>query len=110
MACRWAASSSTSTAGRWRTRSLEGSRCDGLRFLSSMSSTPSLLSEPLGAYYQKVAGREPPLLERLRSETGAMPMARMQIAAEEGQLLDLLIKLIGAKRCVEVGVFTGYSS
>src|ERR1043166_9557381 len=75
-----------------------------------MSTSSFLLSDALGAYYQKVAVREPPLLERLRSETAAMPMARMQIAAEEGQLLDLLIKLIGAKRCVEVGVFTGYSS
>ena len=69
-----------------------------------------MFSEALAAYYNKIAVRESPLLARLRQETARLPMARMQIAAEEGQLLSLLVKLIGARRCVEVGVFTGYSS
>ncbi|MDR3418629.1 MAG: class I SAM-dependent methyltransferase [Nevskia sp.] len=69
-----------------------------------------LLPEPLAAYYARVAVREPPLLARLRHETAQMPGAQMQIAAEEGQFIDLLLRLIGARRCVEVGVFTGYSS
>ena len=73
-------------------------------------SSAFLFSEALGAYYERVAVREPPLLARLREETAKLPMARMQIAAEEGQLLALLIRLMGARRCVEVGVFTGYSS
>ena len=73
-------------------------------------SSAFLFSEVLGAYYDRVAVREPPLLARLRDETAKLPMARMQIAAEEGQLLALLIRLMGAQRCVEVGVFTGYSS
>lgn len=73
-------------------------------------SSAFLFSEALGAYYQRVAVREPPLFARLRAETAKLPMARMQIAAEEGQLLDLLVRLLGARRCVEVGVFTGYSS
>ncbi|MBL6752577.1 MAG: class I SAM-dependent methyltransferase [Nevskia sp.] len=69
-----------------------------------------LFSDALAAYYAKVAVRESPLLRRLREETAALPMAAMQIAAEEGQFLDLLVRLTGARRCVEVGVFTGYSS
>ncbi len=69
-----------------------------------------LFPEQLGAYYARVAVREFPLLTRLREETAKLPSAGMQIAAEEGQFLDLLIRLIGARRCVEVGVFTGYSS
>lgn len=69
-----------------------------------------LLPERLVEYYDRVAFREPPLLARLREETAALPMARMQIAPEQGQLLALLVKLMGARRCIEVGVFTGYSS
>lgn len=69
-----------------------------------------LLPESLVNYYDRVAFREPPLLARLREETAALPMARMQIAPEQGQLLALLVRLMGARRCIEVGVFTGYSS
>ncbi|MCW5941622.1 MAG: class I SAM-dependent methyltransferase [Fimbriimonadaceae bacterium] len=54
--------------------------------------------------------REPDLLRRLREETDAMPNAGMQIGPEQGQLMGLLVKLLGARRCLEVGVFTGYSS
>jgi len=69
-----------------------------------------LFPDQLAAYYARVAVRESPLLARLREETARMPASQMQIAAEEGQFLDLLIRLSGARRCVEVGVFTGYSS
>ncbi len=69
-----------------------------------------LFPDQLATYYNKVAIRESPLLARLREETARLPAARMQIAAEEGQFLDLLIRLSGARRCIEVGVFTGYSS
>lgn len=54
--------------------------------------------------------REPPILARLREETAAMPNAGMQIGPEQGQLMGLLVKLMGVRRCLEVGVFTGYSS
>jgi predicted O-methyltransferase YrrM len=64
----------------------------------------------LEAYYNQVAVREAPLHRRLREETARLPMAAMQIAAEEGQFLDLLVRISGARRCVEIGVFTGYSS
>lgn len=69
-----------------------------------------LLPENLVDYYDRVGFREPRVLAQLREETAALPMARMQIAPEQGQLLALLVKLIGARRCIEVGVFTGYSS
>jgi predicted O-methyltransferase YrrM len=46
----------------------------------------------------------------LRAETAAHPRAGMQISPEQGQFMQLLLKLIGARRVVEVGVFTGYSS
>ena len=69
-----------------------------------------LFPDQLATYYNKVAIRESPLLARLREETAQLPGAQMQIAAEEGQFLDLLVRLSGARRCVEVGVYTGYSS
>lgn len=54
--------------------------------------------------------REHELLASLRAETAALPQARMQITPVQGQLLAFLVKLIGARRCLEIGVFTGYSS
>jgi predicted O-methyltransferase YrrM len=54
--------------------------------------------------------REPEVLADLRRETAAMPMSRMQIAPEQGQLMRLIIELLGARRCLEIGVFTGYSA
>ncbi|MBI2383086.1 MAG: class I SAM-dependent methyltransferase [Gammaproteobacteria bacterium] len=75
-----------------------------------MSTRSFLLPERLAQYYAQVAVREPPLLAELRAETARLPMARMQIAPEQGQLMAMLVRLMGARRCVEVGVFTGYSS
>jgi predicted O-methyltransferase YrrM len=54
--------------------------------------------------------RESPLKRRLREETAAMPRAGMQISAHQGQQIALLAHAIGARRAVEVGTFTGYSS
>ncbi len=53
--------------------------------------------------------RESDVLSRLRSETEKDPSAIMQIPPEQGQLMALLVKLIGAKRTIEIGVYTGYS-
>lgn len=50
------------------------------------------------------------VLKELRDETAAMNGSHMQITPDQGQLLSLLVKLVGAKRAVEVGVYTGYSS
>lgn len=54
--------------------------------------------------------RESPILARLREETAKLPRARMQISPEQGQFMSLLVDSIDAKRCLEIGVFTGYSS
>jgi predicted O-methyltransferase YrrM len=61
-------------------------------------------------YLLTVSVREPRALTDLREETSRLPNADMQISPEQGQLLRLLVELIGARRCLEVGVFTGYSS
>ena len=61
-------------------------------------------------YMQQVAPPEHPLLARLRQETAAMPMGGMQISADQGRFFQLLVRLMNAKRCLEIGVFTGYSS
>ena len=68
------------------------------------------LSEELYDYILSASLREADVLRRLREETAAMPMAVMQIAPEQGQFMALIVELIGAKRTLEVGVFTGYSS
>jgi caffeoyl-CoA O-methyltransferase len=60
---------------------------------------------------RRVSLREPDVLRRLRDYTAAsVSEARMQIAPEQGQFMQLLVELIGAKKTLEVGVFTGYSS
>jgi predicted O-methyltransferase YrrM len=68
------------------------------------------LTETLYDYVLANSLREPPLLARLREETAALPMSKMQIGPDQGQLMRLLVELIGARRAVEVGTFTGYSS
>jgi predicted O-methyltransferase YrrM len=68
------------------------------------------LDDSLYQYLLDVSLRETPLLKRLRDETQALPMARWQVAPEQGQFLALLVKLIGARRVLEVGTFTGYSA
>jgi len=68
------------------------------------------LSDELYRYLLDVSLRESPLLRRLREETARDPLARMQIAPEQGQFMSLLVRLLGARRAIEVGVFTGYSS
>jgi predicted O-methyltransferase YrrM len=68
------------------------------------------LDDSLYQYLLDVSLRETSLLRRLRDETQALPMARWQVAPEQGQFLALLVKLTGAKRLLEVGTFTGYSA
>src|SRR4029079_19364567 len=68
------------------------------------------LSDELNAYLNEFGVREPEVLARLREETAEMPQANMQIAIEQGALLSMLVKLIGARNVIEVGTFTGYSS
>jgi caffeoyl-CoA O-methyltransferase len=68
------------------------------------------ISDELAAYVVDVGSREPDVLARLREETTALPQADMQVAPEQGAFLALLAELVGARRCIEVGTFTGYSS
>ena len=68
------------------------------------------LSDELNAYLIEVGAREPEVLARLREETAVLPQAGMQIAVEQGAFLSLLVKLLDAKRVLEIGTFTGYSS
>jgi len=68
------------------------------------------LTDDLYGYLLDVSVREPGVLGRLREETAKMPHANCQISPEQGQFMALLVKLIGAKRVLEIGTFTGYSS
>jgi predicted O-methyltransferase YrrM len=68
------------------------------------------LAAALHDYIISHSQAESPLLAQLREETQAHPQARMQISPEQGDLLALLIRIMGATRALEVGVFTGYSS
>ncbi len=75
-----------------------------------MTNKTTPLSDALYDYLISISLREPSILRRLRDETAADPMARMQIAPEQGQFMALLAELLGAQRVIEVGVFTGYSA
>lgn len=61
-------------------------------------------------YVVRVGVREPDVLRRLHEETAAMPEAEMMIPPEQGQFLNVLVKMINARKTLDVGVFTGYSS
>ena len=68
------------------------------------------LNNQLYDYLLSASLREPEILLKLRQETANHPRSIMQIAPEQGQFMALLVQLIGAKKTLEVGVFTGYSS
>jgi predicted O-methyltransferase YrrM len=68
------------------------------------------LNDQIFSYLLKTSLREPEVLQRLRAETARLTYGNMQISADQGQFMTLLVKLIGARKTLEVGVFTGYSS
>ncbi|MCP8464296.1 class I SAM-dependent methyltransferase [Pseudomonas sp. ZM23] len=68
------------------------------------------LDDALYQYLLDVSLRDSPLKARLRAETAALPTSRWQVAPEQGQFLALLVKLLGARRLLEIGTFTGYSA
>lgn len=74
-----------------------------------MSTRTLGISEDLQNYLV-ASNREHPLLAELRAETATHPSARMQISPEQGAFMAWLVRLLGARRTLEVGVFTGYSS
>lgn len=75
-----------------------------------MSNRTIVMHDSLYDYLLAASLRELPVLKRLREETAKQPRATMQISPEQGQFMQLMVKLLGARRCIEVGVFTGYSS
>ena len=75
-----------------------------------MSTRMTGLPDDVYQYILKVSSRELPVLARLRQATAPRPEAEMQIGPEQGQFMALLAKLIGARRCIEIGTYTGYSA
>ncbi|WP_235914101.1 class I SAM-dependent methyltransferase [Curvivirga aplysinae] len=67
-------------------------------------------ANPVLEYIREKSVREPDYLVRLREETAKHPAGRMQITPEQGALMRMLVKLLGAKTAIEIGVFTGYSA
>jgi predicted O-methyltransferase YrrM len=71
---------------------------------------PTPMTDHLYEYILSVSLREPKVLRDLREETGRLPEGEWQIAPEQGPFLAMLVQLMGAKQCLEVGTFTGYSA
>lgn len=68
------------------------------------------IDDALHDYLLTVSLRESDIMRRLREATAALPEANMQLAPEQAQLLGFLVELTGARRCLEIGTFTGYST
>ena len=75
-----------------------------------MSNKTICITEELYEYMLSVSLREPDILRELRRETARYENANMQIAPEQGQFMALLVKILGAKYTLDIGVYTGYSS
>ena len=75
-----------------------------------LTSPDLTITDELWEYIRRVTLREPALLRRLREETTHFPNSSFQISAEQGQFIALLMHLIGARRTIEIGVYTGYSA
>jgi predicted O-methyltransferase YrrM len=75
-----------------------------------MAGRAPFLPEKVARYIHEHSVREPLVLRELREATKAVPMSSMQIGADQGQFLQLLVQAIGARRCLEIGTYTGYSA
>ncbi len=75
-----------------------------------MSSRNGYIQADLYDYILGVSLRDEPILAALRQETTQLANGMMQISPDQGQYMALLTQLIGAKKTLEIGVFTGYSS
>jgi predicted O-methyltransferase YrrM len=75
-----------------------------------MSNKTLCITEKLYEYLLSVSLREPDVLRELREETALDESANMQISPEQGQFMGLMVKLLGARRTLDIGVYTGYSS
>jgi predicted O-methyltransferase YrrM len=70
----------------------------------------TLLPEPIERYVSETMTPETRVQRALRAVTAKLPEAAMQIGADQGAFMALLVRLIRAKRCLEIGTFTGYSA
>lgn len=68
------------------------------------------LSDELHGYLLATSLRESNILKRLREETARLPEADMQIAPEQGQMMALLVRMLHARKTIDIGAFTGYSA
>jgi caffeoyl-CoA O-methyltransferase len=75
-----------------------------------MAGRAPLLPQKVSQYMEEHAVREAPVLRELRKATASVKWSGMQIGADQGNLMALLVKLMGAKRCLEIGTYTGYSA
>jgi len=75
-----------------------------------MAGRAPFLPQEIAGYIQAHAVREAQILRELRAATARVPHSGMQIGADQGQAMALLVKLMGAKRCLEIGTYTGYSA
>jgi caffeoyl-CoA O-methyltransferase len=75
-----------------------------------MSNRTITLTDAIYDYLLGVSLRESEPLRRLRTETAALPHSNMQIAPEQGQFMALLVEIMGVRRALEIGVYTGYSA
>jgi predicted O-methyltransferase YrrM len=75
-----------------------------------MAGRAPFLPEKVARSIREHSVREPAVLRELREATKAVPMSGMQIGADQGQFMQLLVQAIGARRCLEIGTYTGYSA
>jgi caffeoyl-CoA O-methyltransferase len=75
-----------------------------------MANRTLLVAQDVYDYALSASPREPEVLVRLREATAAIPHSEMQIGPDQGRFMALLVKLIGARRCIEIGTYTGYSA
>jgi len=75
-----------------------------------MAGRAPFLPERIARYIHEHSVRETAILRELRAATAPLPNAGMQIGADQGQFMALLVQAIGAKSCLEIGTYTGYSA
>jgi len=75
-----------------------------------MAGRAPLLPPKVARYLHEHSVREAPILRELRAATASVPHSGMQIGADQGQFMAMLVKLMGARRCLEIGTYTGYSA
>jgi len=89
---------------------LEQSICRDHELYDYIPKHITTVDDKLYQYIQAVSVREPEVLKQLREETAQQKHAIMQISPDQGQYMSLLVQLLSARRIIEIGTFTGYSS